>query len=188
MPKQKKCRACGEWFQPFNTLQRACPTPECAIAVAKADADKAFRRETKRRKAAIKPLTTLCSEAQKDVNAYIRARDRGKPCISCGEREITDAGHFFHAGTKYRTSRLRFDERVIHGQCGHCNRYAGGGNIEAYTEGLRQRYGQEYLDVLYDLKRMADSGQLPPLTKDEVRQIAADHRARARELRRETET
>lgn len=182
--RDKKCRACGEWFKASNSLHRAC-SPLCAIEVARQDGEKAQRKELKRRKQEVKPLTKLCSDAQEDVNRYIRERDKDQLCISCGKRPITDAGHFFHAGSKYRTSRLRFDERVIHGQCGHCNRYAGGGNIEAYRQGIIERYGQQYLDALYELKDQADRGELEPLTKEEVRQIAADHRKAVRDMQRE---
>ena len=51
--RDKKCRACGEWFKAFNTLHRAC-SPECAVEVARQDGEKAQRKELKRRKQAIK--------------------------------------------------------------------------------------------------------------------------------------
>lgn len=181
--RRKKCRVCREWFRPANTLQRVC-SPPCAIEFARRDEAKRMREENKRQKQQLKPLTKLCSETQRDVNRYIVARDRHKGCISCGTGEVTDAGHFFHAGSKYRTSRLRFDHRVIHGQCSKCNRYVGGGNLHGYIEGIRQRFGEKYLQELYELKEQADRGELEPLTKDEVREIAAQHRRWAREIER----
>ena len=184
--RPRRCRnpQCCEWFTPYQSLQTWC-SPACGVEVAKIKMAKQQRqkdRETRRR---MEPLATVCSKAQGAVNAYIRARDQHKGCISCSSPEVTDAGHFFHAGSKYRTSRLRFDHRVIHGQCSQCNRFSGGGNMQGFIEGIRHRYGEQYLADLYELKARADRGELEPLTKDEAREIAAEHRRMARELNRE---
>ena len=183
-PRRKKCRTCREWFKPHNSLQTTCKA-KCALELARVERAKQQRQKDKQTLKKLESLSEVCSKAQKDVNAYIRARDKHKGCISCPSLEVTDAGHFFHAGSKYRTSRLRFDHRVIHGQCARCNRYAGGGNMHGYVEGIIARYGHEYLDRLYELKREADRGELDPLTKDEARQIAAENRALKRELEKQ---
>lgn len=180
-PRRKKCRHCREWFSPPNSLARACSIM-CALTLAGEDTRKEQRRKDRKTLDSLKPLSRLCAEAQRDVNAYIRARDAHKGCISCPSDLVDDAGHFFHAGSKYRTSRLRFDHRVIHGQCAKCNRYAGGGNMHGFIDGIRQRYGAQYLADLYELKAQADRGELVRLTKEEVRQIASDNRRQKREL------
>lgn len=187
----KKCKICrlpvNKWpIQPRNNLARVCSI-ECAKLLAQI-ADQQKREKEQRKKNAqdkerIKSLSTLCSEAQVAVNKYIMARDRaaGYACISCGNPNITEAGHLYHAGSKYRTSRLRFDHSVINGQCGDCNRYQGGRPLE-YSQGFIARYGQQAYDDMQELKRKADSGELEPLTKDEVRQIKTDHLRMAREI------
>jgi hypothetical protein len=120
------------------------------------------------------------------VNLYVRVRDFGKGCIACQAGKVQDAGHLFPIGSKYRANRLRFYTPAIHGCCVKCNRYVGGGNVIAFREGIVQRYGQAYLDELDEYKRRADRGDLAPLTKDEARQISADHRRMARELGRKS--
>jgi hypothetical protein len=132
-----------------------------------------------------KTLSTLCKEAQKDINAYVRVRDQGEGCISCETGSAEDAGHFFPIGSKYRCNRIRFDTEAIHGQCRKCNSYVGGGNLHGYIAGLEARFGRAYVDDLYALKAKADQGLLAPLTKEEVREIAREHRKLAREMRRE---
>ena len=70
-----------------------------------------------------KKLTTgkLLKKLQVVFNAYIRERDKDKPCISCGNYfEKKDAGHYF-ATSGY--SGLRFDEDNVHGECAGCNRF-----------------------------------------------------------------
>jgi hypothetical protein len=153
----------------------------------KRDADrlKAQRKERANKIEELKTLSQLCSAAQKDVNKYIMARDRaaGYGCISCGSPDITEAGHYFHAGSKYRCSRLRFDHRNINAQCNSCNQHKGGGNQHEYRLGFIRRYGQEAFDALCETKRKADRRELEPITKTQAREIAKEHRQMARELR-----
>lgn len=134
----------------------------------------------------LKSLEKLCAEAQIDVNRYVmtKARAEGRNCISCNSPDISDAGHFIHAGSKYRTSRLRFDLRLLEPQCQHCNRYAGGGNHGAFREGILLRYGPERLAEIEELKRQADCGELLPLSKEEVREIGRQHRAMTRHIQK----
>lgn len=192
-PRPKRCRVCREKFVPFNSMQAVCFTIECAAAHGKAQrekkeakAAKEWDAETRRRKEAAKTIKTLCSELQKIVNEYARWRDflAGYKCISCEEREIVDAGHFYHAGSKYQISRLRFNLLNLNGQCEHCNRYTGGGNALAYLEGFIQRHGQEKLEELKAAKLAADRGEEKPLTKDEVREMKTEFRVMIRELKK----
>lgn len=193
--RQRTCKVCRTKFKPHDSFQWWC-SPACGTELAMKKVEQkrkkeevarrkqaaALRRQQKAERERAKPLTQLCSEAQTEVNRYIRARDRNNGCISCGSPDVDDAGHFIHAGSKYRTSRLRFDERVIHGQCARCNRFAGGGNNAEFREGLIHRYGEQYVNEIDQLKQMADRGDLPPLDKDEVREIKRTFARRAREI------
>lgn len=191
----RKCRSCKSPYEPRNSLQKACSIM-CAIDLAKiereraerkaAQEDRKARREARER---IKPMSKVCAETQRDVNRYVMAlsKAKGRVCISCGSPNITDAGHYIHAGSKYRTSRLRFDLILLEPQCGHCNRYSGGGNHAGYTAGLLERYGPERLQEIAELKRRADNGELAPLTKEECRRIAAIYRAKTREIEKQRE-
>jgi hypothetical protein len=75
------------------------------------------------------------------VHAYVRERDKHKPCISCGCQWNNEfqAGHYYSAGS-FET--LKFDLRNINGQCKQCNLYLEG-NFENYTLRLPERIGQE---------------------------------------------
>jgi len=90
-----------------------------------------------------KTIPSLLSNAQIAVNAYIRERDKGKPCISCGSEWKPDnqAGHFYSAA---KFPRLRFDEENIVGQCCGCNLMKEG-NYEMYRMGYESRFGSEKL-------------------------------------------
>lgn len=87
-----------------------------------------------------KSLPNLIKTAVRWCHKYIRERDEGKPCISCGKFRTLEAGHCFSGG-KY--PRLRFNERNIWGQCSPCNRY---GSMETgifYRDNLIKRIGLE---------------------------------------------
>ena len=83
------------------------------------------------------PLPRLLKKAQDVFNAYIRARDRDKGCISCGA-EVQEAGHYFSQG---HHSALRYNEVNTNGQCTRCNKFLHG-NLIHYRSGLINRYGE----------------------------------------------
>jgi hypothetical protein len=75
---------------------------------------------------------------------YVRTRDEGKPCISCGStgRKL-QCGHFIPRAYMI----FRYDERNINGQCMHCN-YTLEGNHDNYGKALAKLYGQEFVDYM----------------------------------------
>jgi hypothetical protein len=99
----------------YKSTQVVCSTP-CAIAYAK---HKAYVRELKRARRERKEwyennatIQDLIKRVQKAFNAYIRERDRGKPCISCSGKlgAKYDAGHYYNANNHWS---VRFDERNV---------------------------------------------------------------------------
>ncbi len=75
---------------------------------------------------------------------YIRLRDCQLPCISCGQFNKLQAGHFYNAGNY---ASLRFDDKNVNGQCVACNHYSEG-NKQGYAEGLKKKYGDNVLREL----------------------------------------
>lgn len=103
-------------------------------------------RELKSRKRAIKTKSDWMKEAQAAFNSYIRARDYGKPCISCGcyEQDRFTGGHFDcgHYRSRGAAAHLRFNVFNAHGQCKRCNRELSG-NVVEYRLRLAKRYSAE---------------------------------------------
>lgn len=103
----------------------------------------------KRRKRAFyeKDIKTRREAAVYWFNLYIRLRDSGDPCISCGvtDQHIKyDAGHFVAAGS---CSSLRFNEWNAHRQCVRCNRYLSG-NLREYRPRLAEKVGESAVRFL----------------------------------------
>lgn len=176
----KKCRICPEKFQPLLPNQVCCSL-DCALAYAKAKSAKKARAEVRIRKEKTKTLRDCIKEAQVAFNAYIRERDKDKPCICCGLPLASgsvggsfDCGHYRSVGS---APNLRFDERNAHGQRKQCNRYGAGRAVD-YRLGLIQRIGLESVEAV-------ESDNEPrKWSKEEAQGIKATYKAKLKELRR----
>ena len=85
--------------------------------------------------------------AQKEFNAFIRARDEKLPCISCGRfhEGRYDAGHYKSVGS---SPSIRFEEDNCHKQCHwNCNINLSG-NIENYRINLIKKIGLDKVEWL----------------------------------------
>jgi len=76
--------------------------------------------------------------------AWIRKRDEGEGCISCGAWNPSDAGHYYSAG---HYPVLEFNEDNVHRQCKQCNWHKGSNAIE-YRKGLIKKIGTERVERL----------------------------------------
>jgi len=91
-------------------------------------------------------LESLKTNVRNVCHEYIRLRDKGKPCISCGQPWHSDfqAGHYYKAEL---FSTLKYVEYNIHSQCQGCN-LRKEGNLSQYAVNLPKRIGnQKYLEL-----------------------------------------
>jgi hypothetical protein len=93
---------------------------------------------------ALQSIPRLTAKAQQIFNRYIRTRDEGLPCISCGSNNGNQAGHYFSVKG---FSALRFNEWNIHLQCAGCNLFKHG-NQAMYRIGLVERIGEKAVNEL----------------------------------------
>ena len=91
-------------------------------------------------------LKTRKAAAKKACHSYIRARDKGQPCICCGRAlgPKYDAGHWLESGNN---PIIRYDEDNIHAQSVYCNQYKGG-DSDDYEGRLRLKIGNDRVDRL----------------------------------------
>jgi hypothetical protein len=154
--KLKKCGFCKEPFMPARPLQKCC-SPQCAGDLIEAKKAKAEAKRAKEERAAdrlkrekLKTRSDWIKEAQAAVNKYVRLRDAGKPCISCGAMPeqryggTIDAGHFRSVGS---APHIRFYTLQIAAQCVRCNRHLGGNAVE-FRRGLVARLGLAKVEAI----------------------------------------
>lgn len=143
-------------------------------------AAKVERAETRRRKEAAKTLPKLKKEAEREFNAYIRARDANLPCISCGApppdlsglHAGRDAGHYRSVGS---AAHLRYHEDNVHAQCVHCNQWGAGRAVD-YRIGLIARIGEARVVALETNNVVRKWGH------DELRAIRDTYRQKTKEV------
>jgi len=145
-------------------------------------AAKVDRAATRRKLDAIKTIPTLIKEAQHAFNAYIRFRDRDRPCISCGKNLSSDAvgggfdcGHYRSRGA---AGHLRFHPSNAHGQCKHCNRW-GAGRVQDFRLGLVERIGKDAVE------RLEADNSTRKWERQELIEIKMQYREKLKALKKE---
>ncbi len=174
------CTVCGKAYMRRTSLQSVCSV-KCATGVAKAsrkarqEADKAQRAALAKRRESLKSRGEWAREAQAAFNAWIRSRDDGKGCISCGTHNgKKNAGHFRSVGA---APELRFNEMNVHLQCERCNTYLSG-NLLEYRARLIDRIG------LAEVEKLEGPHETRKYTIPELREIKETYRAKLRELQK----
>ena len=179
--KTKVCKVCKSDYTPQKMGQRVC-SPECALSLAVSDRGKAEKvAKVKERKAdavkrdKLKSRADWAREAQTAFNAWVRLRDAGQPCISCGRHHQgqNHAGHYLSVGAR---PELRFEPINVWLQCAPCNTYLSG-NAVLYRKALINKIGLDQVEWL----------EGPHLFKhysiDDLKDIKREYTAKAKELR-----
>lgn len=185
-PRRKRCPSCRVMFTPARDGQAVCGEIECAIAHGKsekvqASAKKALadvgRRDIKVRKEALKSRADHLKDTQTAFNAWIRQRDAGQPCISCGTTADVQycAGHY---RTTAAAPELRFEPLNVHLQCNRNCNMGKSGNLLGYRPRLIEKIGLEAVEWL--------EGPHEPkkYTVEQLKAMTAEYRAKTRELKR----
>lgn len=172
-------RQCADYTKKKGFCTIECMT-QCGIERAQKAAEKKKRAEIRQAKDRIKTKGEHAKDAQAAFNGFIRERDHDRPCISCGRHHQGQyhAGHYRTVGA---SPELRFEELNAHKQCAPCNNHKSG-NIVEYRINLVQRIGQANVDWLegpHEPKRY---------TVEDLKEIGAKYRRKARELKRERES
>ncbi|HHW0480898.1 TPA: recombination protein NinG [Escherichia coli] len=166
-PSRRTCKICKTKFiATFDNVWWCCAEhgyeySQFLLAKKKADTERKRkeeaqqeRRSLKVRKDALKSKSQWDKEAQAAFNRYIRIRDEGKVCVSCGNPLIgksnyitgsaIDASHYRSRGA---ASHLKFNVLNVHSSCTRCNRQLSGNAVE-YRIRLIDRIGLERVERL----------------------------------------
>jgi len=170
-PVRRKCKVCSEWFHPaYPNVVWCCPEHGAIYAIelrtkekvkaeakrirAQHEAEKEGRQRRKAKRESFKTKSQWDKEAQSAFNRYIRIRDEGKPCVSCGcplvgksnylTGSAIDASHYRSRGA---ASHLKFNVFNVHSACTRCNRQLSGNAVE-FRIRLIDRIGLERVESL----------------------------------------
>lgn len=171
--KEKKCKVCGNIFNPNNSIQKVCSV-NCAIEFAKKviikeslmvqkQENKDWKSRKVEMKEKVKTLSDYQNELQKEINTIVRLLDRGHSCISSGRNNDgkRDSGHCFSRGA---FPSIRFNLHNIWSQSVHDNQYLSG-NFNGFRTRLIEKFGASYFEYIESLRSEYPSLKL---TKDEL--------------------
>jgi len=195
---KRKCKECGDYFAAegmvkvpagsFCTMQHAIAyankRKKKAIEKIKLDksrnekAMKKFSRERNlERLKSVQNISFFHKKAQSAFNAFIRERDKGKPCVSCGKPD--NGNHQRHA-SHYRSvgacSSLRYDENNVNASCSVCNNHLSG-NVASYRIALIGMLGQQKVEWM--------ESQLKSFkwTREQLEAIEANYKEKLKKLK-----
>lgn len=175
-----KCKFCKKPATQRFGLNYFCST-DCAYNQARElQAKKASKDASEQRKADRERLVKLktrsewLKDAQTWFNKFVRLRDAGNPCISCGRNSGAkmNAGHYLSVGAH---PELRFNEFNTNLQCEHCNSYKSGNQAE-YRPKLIAKIG------LAEVERLEGPQEALKLTIPEIQELIKTYKAKVKEL------
>lgn len=183
---KRRCGACKAYFRPEQEFPgtAAWCSPECGLAVAqkriptvkRAQAAQG-RAQAREARESIKTRAEWLREAQAAFNAFVRARDQGLACVSCGRHHQgqSHAGHYRSVGSE---PSLRFCEDQVWLQCAPCNTHLSG-NLINYRAELLRRVGAQRLAWI--------EGPHEPKKHsiEDLKAIKAEYKLKLKELRRD---
>ena len=179
--KPKVCKVCKSEYTPQKMGQKVC-SGECAISLAVSERGKAEKvarvkekRADKVKRESLKTRSDWAREAQAAFNAWVRTRDAGQPCISCGRHHEGQyhAGHYLSRGAR---PEMAYEPLNVWLQCAPCNTYLSG-NAVLFRKALIEKIGIEKVEWL--------EGPHEPkkYTIDDLKAIKAEYTSKTKELR-----
>ena len=84
--KTRKCKYCKSVFSPITSLQKNCFEPDCVAEWINEVKEKNWKRKKAKLKMDLMTIQDYVKLAQQVFNKYIRLRDAGNVCISCGNK------------------------------------------------------------------------------------------------------
>lgn len=180
-PKEKKCKACKEFFTPQRPLQSVCNI-NCSVKYSailrQSKAEKEARKENKEAKVKMLTHKDYLKLLQVVFNTFVRCRDSKENCISCDcnmQGKKGDASHFYSVGS---TPNLRFNEDNVHLSCVYCNQHLHG-NLLEYSVRLPIRIGYKRFQELKELKNKPSL----KLTIPEIQALIAEYKQKIKSLK-----
>jgi hypothetical protein len=116
------------------------------------------------KKSKLTPLPKLIKDTQQVFNKYIRTRDEGMVCISCGSDRANQAGHWISVK---QSSALRYHEWNVNLQCAGCNLYLHGNQV-MYRVGLVKKIGEK---AVAELEAMYINNRIKKWSREELEDI-----------------
>jgi len=175
----KYCKDCKESFEPIKKFNSTLSTNRCEVCLKTAEALKnlaSIKKEKKiKQKEDLLTLQDYLKMTQQVFNKFIRQRDEGKPCFSCGKKinGVVHASHYYNANNHYN---VRFDENNVFSCCYKCNVQLSGNLIE-YGINLEKYIGKDEFMILREKAYLTRK-----FTKIELKSLLLEYKAKLKDV------
>ena len=177
-----RCKNCKDKFEPKKFNWKWCDKEECnkvgieeVLSKARKQISQKKRLEKAKAKESLLTHKDYLKLLQTAFNAYIRKRDEGLPCISCGKDDNSKQYHAGHYRSVGSCPELRFEELNVHKQCAKCNNYLHG-NLIKYRIALIDKIGLKNVEWL-------ESNHPPTkLTIPEIKELIIDYKNKLKKI------
>ena len=185
--RKRLCTGCGDYFRPGDDdpdfIRWCCEACQkliyrASLQKSRDSRAKAAKKDNNKKRRDVQPISHWLKLTQGVFNEFIRLRDAGDGCISCGTTSNIQycAGHF---RTRGAAGHLRYDELNVHKQCNkRCNLELSG-NIAGYRPGLIKKIG---LKAVISLE---NNNTLKSWEREELELIRKKYRKQLKELEHE---
>ena len=177
-----RCKYCKNKFEVKHFNRKFCYEDECidkatkdVLSHSKSVKAKEWKQRKAKKKESLKTNRDWINDTQKVVNKYIRERDKGNNCISCGKiiNGVRHASHYMSAG--HNTS-VRFNTDNIWVSCYKCNVMLAG-NLREYRVRLIDKIGLERVEAVENAAK-----ETKRYTVDELKEIIKLFKQMTKEL------
>jgi len=187
-----RCRHCKELFEQYEFNNKFCTKIDCKVQKGlylldkMREANKKAIKSEQRNKRTLYPDTYLKDnkkDLQNAVNEIARLIDKGCRCIDCDRTEAKpcwDGGHKKSVGSH---SPTRYNLHNIFKQTRYCNSMSEG-RKGAFEEGIKDMYGQEYLELVNNLPLKYPTLKDVGLTPEKIVECLKEARKIVRELKK----
>ena len=182
MPSKPKCKICREPASikvpagHFCSIEHVYQHARNLQDKARAAKEKRARQEHRKRKQELKSRSEWLKDAQAIFNKYIRLRDAGEPCISCGRpNDGSHQRHASHYKSRGAFPELAFNPLNCHAACAQCNNFLSG-NLIPYRVALIDKIGLDKVEWL--------EGPHDPLklSIEDIKELIAKYKAKVKQL------
>lgn len=167
----RKCKYCGNKYQPKYSTTEPCPEYECRLKHLEANTAKINRANKAKAKDKIKSYSQRLQEAKKVFQKWVRVRDKDLPCMACGTKTANE-WHGSHLKKAEVYSGVIFHEHNVWKCCKKCNVFLGGNELNFRANLVKHICEQ----AVIELEQLAEATRTRKYTNEELEEIKTKYK------------
>lgn len=142
----RKCKYCGNRYEPKFTSTEPCPNYECRLKHLEANKPKIKAASVKREK---EKLTDWGKKLQYKVQEVVRLIDYGQPCLA--RQYVPKQTHAGHVISRAAGANMKYNLHNMFAQSAQSNHFQNDDGL--MRDGVKREFGEDYLEFIFSLKQ-----------------------------------